>query len=343
MIVLLAAALMQDPAAGRAAAEPTLVSLAVESAPLKQVLERLSAQAPHESATCDREIEGRLVRADIERKPFFEALHLVCVQNEGIYLDVGEELRLREGRYVPAATFCAGPYVFQVRALRMARSVQGAARRELELRVAARSERHVTPVLEELILREFGDRDVSRSGEDAPVVPEPWSAVVPLLPARGTRLRQLPGDEISPGRKRLDIFGEARAYFIRESASVEVAVPETDGEAERPAADPRFKVLVERKGETLNVELQYEFQADQEGGLWPLCARLFRPTAIELLSADGNALAPRSSGDGSGRKNYSRRFSYDMGDEAPAKVRVTLPKTIDRQVIPIKFKGLSLE
>jgi hypothetical protein len=343
MIALLMAALVQEPAPGR---DATRVILSAESIPLKQALDRLNAQAPDESAACDRQLEGRPVRADIAGKPYFEALHILCIQNEGLYLEVGDELRIREGPYVPASTFCVGPYVFQLRAVRLIRSVQGQEREILELLVAARSQKNSTPMFGQVELAGFDDRLFGGRGDDLPAASERWSAVHRLEWRFGSSVPGLSLNEIPPGRERMDFSGEARAYFVLGGAPLEVAMPqEGEGEIVRPLEDKRFTVSILRKPSKVNVELRYQFKQPEEEALWPLFKRQFKESAVEFMSSDGAPVVMRSSSTGSGRGEGIRTWSYgfEFGGERPATVRVTLPQKIDRRVIPIEFKGIPLE
>lgn len=308
-------------------------------APLARVLADLARQCPGEKAACDPELEGRSVRVEIADKPFFEALHLLCVQNEGIRLEVGDEVRLRAGRYVPGATSCSGPFVFQLRELRVKRSVQGEGRRDLELRVAARSQGNVTPAEGTLKLKGFEEES---SDEEVTDPPQRWSRLHRLVRTRPSVLG-LKLSEIPPGQKRLDAAGEAAFHFIVESAPVTVDVPVDETlEGRQPLEDKRFTLTLSRRGSGLHVGLESSFPRGEDGEeIFTLYERRFNPSTIEFLSEDGEPfeLEERGSGSGLGRCNY--HFSVEI--DPPAKVRVTLPKKVRRQAVPVEFKDVPLE
>lgn len=340
-MILLLMALQAVPEAAR-------VTLSAESRPLGRVLIELARQCPGEKAACDPELEERPVKIDVAGRPFFEALHLLCTQNEGIRLEVGDEVRIRAGRHVPGATVCSGPFVFQLRDVRMTRSVQGDERRNLELFVASRSQGDVTPGSGEMSLAGFEETSDDDWEQAAPDPPERWSHVHRLeKKAQSGSLLGIKFGGIPPGLKTIETKGTARFHFILESESVEVDVPpEDEKEAGRPLEDKRFKISVSRDEKRLVVRLDGSVGHGEEAeGLFDLYGRRFKPDALEFLSEDGEPVAVEGGGSSTswGGSDGFMRFYFNVEGEFPAKVRVKMPKKVHVHAVPVEFKGVPLE
>lgn len=317
------------------------VTVKQKDVPLEEMLAAIKAQGAGDAVLCDPALRKRRVTLDVAKKPFFEALQALCAQNEGFYLEVGEELRLRAGKSVPAATVCAGPFVFQAQEFTTTRPVGGGARRDLELLLTVRTQSNVKPLGGWIALDGFtgGSSEFARSDEQAP-------------PAKGWfGSHRLQGKaELPSGAAHLDLTGQATFHFAVESKPWDLKVP-TPGEPAlaKPLDDARFELSVQfdGTGERVVVELEFTYAPSEENEVfYEGYKHSFRRSCIQFFDAEGKAMKPTgggsSSGSSSGGATSSREqgYSFDCAKTPPSTVRVVLPKTIHTEVVPISLKGV---
>lgn len=308
---------------------------------LEEVLNRINTQAAGEAVRCDPALRRRRVGVDVTDKPFFESLLALCAQNEGIYLDLGPELRLRAGAAVPAATFCSGPFAFQVQEIRTTWSVAGEDRRDLEIRLASRCQANVTPLTVWVALDGFSGDHFGREsyGDDPPKAAGGWF-----------NSHRLEREGKAPPS--LHLTGQAKFFFAVESTPWVLKMPAEGEKAERPLDDARFVVSVERDqtGNHLSVELEFTFPpGDENEKFFDVYRRCFRRGSIQWVDAEGKAMKLPESGSGSGSSSggatssWSTHFSYRPEGALPAEVRIVLPKSIHTEVVSVGFTGVPVK
>jgi hypothetical protein len=343
----------------RAALGPTArVTLKVDGAALEDVLERINKQGTGDKATCEPALRGRRVKFNAADLPYFEALQALCVQNEGIYLQVShaevlplgnekglfevveKNLLVRAGVCIPAATVCSGPFIVQADQFRTTRSINGRGRQDLEVWLNVKSQANVHPLSAGVILEGFpeeADHDdwYFKSKSEASA----WR--------RGHRFENK--GEIAEQPARLDLKGRAVFYFPNDFAPwlVDIPAAEEKEESRLILDDSRFTLIVKPNSDGVSVSLEITDASGQEGQhYWNCYARAFMGNAIEFLDSDGRVMAVKHSGNtwatGGAMRSLGKTFTYPALGGRPSRVRVTLPKSFHMEVVPFEMKGLPL-
>jgi hypothetical protein len=325
----------------RAAVGPTArVTLKVEGAALGDVLDRINAQGAGDQASCEPALRDRRVKLEAAGLPYFEALQAICVQNDGIYLDVGEPLLVRAGACVPAATACSGPFVIQAIQLKTTRSINGRGREDLEVRLAVKSQANVRPLAAEVTLDGF--IPAVNDGHFGPdTEPGAWS--------RSHRFERR--GAIADDLESVDLKGQAAFWFAVDRTPRLLEIPDAvNDRSEVSLDDERFVLSVQRRPTQFFVELGFTGGAGDEDEVertWDLFLRVFTHSTIQFQGSDGNPVDLKSggrasSGDRERTQGWSQTLIYHIDGNSPARVRVTLPQSIHREIVPFQMKGLRL-